>query len=153
MLSARHYRYIAIESLIGAVICLGLSVFFVWLMFHGQRHIEVGPLIIDSAPQTFMIALMTMLVPTLITRKRVKSGAAPAADGSVRLPRNALVRSLVIALAALVIGFTANAAGFLLLAPDGLPYPAALAAKAAYGAALGAIIASIAVTAALRDRP
>src|ERR1700691_6041774 len=54
-----------------------ISVGFDWLVFHGHDHVPSsgpGGLVRDAAPQTFIITLMSTLVPSLVTRKRMRSG-------------------------------------------------------------------------------
>jgi hypothetical protein len=64
-------QYIVVETLISVGINTALSIGFVFLVFHGQSHISAtGPhgIVFDMAPQTFMISLMSCLVPALLTR-------------------------------------------------------------------------------------
>ena len=99
-----------------------------------------------------MIALMTTIVPTLVTRRRLRAGTvgALARPGS-RLPANLALRALLVALLAAAAGLALH---WLLLAAAGRaewPFGAVLAMKIAYGAALAAICAPWLLRRALAD--
>jgi hypothetical protein len=96
-----HKRYIAVETAISVAINIGISAAFMFLVFGRSPKIDLwGPhgLALDFIPQTFMITLMSVLIPSLITRRRLKSGliAGRAAVGDSRLPRNILFRAIII---------------------------------------------------------
>ena len=55
-----------------------ISALFMAMVFGGKASIDLwGPhgLAIDFVPQTFMISAMSILVPTLIARRRMRGGA------------------------------------------------------------------------------
>jgi len=92
-------------------------------------------LAIDFVPQSIAVALMSALVPALIARKRLGNGPAL---------RPILIRAALFALAGGVLGgllaLSIGAAG---LSANG--WGAALAIKIAYGGALGALVATLAL--------
>jgi hypothetical protein len=149
-------RYIFVETLISMIVNAAISAGFAWLVFGGQREIGLwgsGGLALDFAPQTFMIATMSVLVPTALTRRRIKAGALAEGRGPPpRLPRNPLVRAVLIATAATcVLGGAATA----LLAASWsgpLAFGAVLPLKIVYGAAVALLITPYALRAALADR-
>lgn len=147
-------RYLRKEAAIAAVINAALSVGFTVLMFGGMARVPVagtGGLIVDSVPQSLMVAAMSTLVPTLLTRRRVAAGAIPSLATSDRLPRKAAVRALVVgALVAVLAGGTH--ALLLPLTGTAWPFAVVLGYKALYGALLGAGIAWWAARAALSFR-
>ncbi len=68
-------RYIVVETAISMFINMILSALFMALVFGKQDRIELwGPhgLALDCAPQTFMISLMSVLIPTAIARRRLR---------------------------------------------------------------------------------
>ena len=70
-------KYLASETALSMAINAAISIGFAWLVFHGHDHVRTsgpGGLVRDAAPQTFMITLMSTLVPSLVTRKRMHSG-------------------------------------------------------------------------------
>jgi hypothetical protein len=148
-----HRRYIAVETLISVIINTVISIGFVWFAFGGQSQVAVAALIPDAIPQSFMIALMSTIVPTLLTRRRRQAGTIAAMSrtrpklfGS--LPVRALAAAFVAALAGLAIHFVV----LVTLAPGGLTFDATLAFKAAYGAMLAAIVTPAMLLVALSDR-
>lgn len=141
--------YLRRETLISAAINCVLSVAFTVLAFGGQARIGWAALAWDALPQSFAIALMATLVPTLLTRKRLRAGtiASLSASGGKR-PHSALLRALIVAL-----GVTAVAGSLhyllLPLAPADWSFAAVLGYKSFYGAVLGAGIGHLAVRSAL----
>lgn len=140
MTSAQR-RYLAIETGIAAVINAVLSLIFVLLVFDGLDRVPAlgdSGLAFDALPQSFMVALMSALVPAILTRKRLRArlidGASPPAIGAI------VVRAVIVAvLAALVL--TALQFALLRIGPESYPFGPVLVAKMLYGAILGAAIA------------
>lgn len=149
-------RYIMIETLISMAVNAAFSAGFALLIFGGRAEIGLwGPdgLALDFAPQTFVIAMMSVLVPTALTRRRIRSGAlAPGRGAPSRLPGNLLVRALLLALVAtLLLGGTATA----LLAATWsgpLAFGAVLPLKIIYGAFVALAVTPPALRAAFQDR-
>lgn len=92
-------------------------------------------LAIDFVPQSIAVALMSALVPALIARKRLGNGPAL---------RPILIRAALFALAGGFLGgllaLSIGAAGL-----STIGWGAALAIKIAYGGALGALVATLAL--------
>ena len=148
-----HRRYLATEMTVAAVISAVLSIVFVVLVFGGRDMVPVwgaGGLVVDALPQSAMIALMSALVPTLLTRRRMRAGAVMPRAGRRWSPRHAVGRALVIAAAATLLAGIAHTA-LLPLGPARWPFVAVLAYKPIYGALLGGAVAWCAVMVALAD--
>ena len=149
-------RYIAIETAISVVINVGFSALFFYLVFGRSERIELwGPhgFAFDYFPQTFMITLMAVIVPTILTRKRANSGKVARRESAIgaRLPRNVVLRALLLAaLAAVVMGAVAVwiTDSFWSGDPTHLKL---LELKMAYGAVVAAIMTPIGLIAALSD--
>ncbi len=152
-MTAAQRRYRRTEMAVAAVISAVLSGVFVALLFGGQAEVPVvgwNGLIVDALPQTAMIALMSSLVPTLLTRRRTRRGnVAPLLTAS-RWPAAVLLRISAFVLLATMLAGGLHAT-LLPLGPSAWPLSAVLAGKILYGAALGMAVAGLAVTAALRD--
>ena len=147
-------RYIVIETGISMAVNAAFSAAFAFLVFGGRTEIGLwgpGGLALDFAPQTFVIAMMSVLVPAALTRRRLRSGMLAPVKGASRLPRNLPARALVIALpATLLLGAAATA----LLAATWtgpLTFGAALPLKTFYGALVALAVTPLALRAALRD--
>ena len=70
-------RYVAVETAVSIVINVLISALFMFAVFGRTPLIDLWGshgLAIDFIPQTFMISAMSVLVPTLIARKRVRQG-------------------------------------------------------------------------------
>jgi hypothetical protein len=84
--------YVAFETLISVAINTILSVGFVYLVFHRQTLIPatgVHGIVVDMVPQTFIVILMSFLVPSILTRRRRVTGALSWHDaGSASAPYN-----------------------------------------------------------------
>jgi pilus assembly protein TadC len=149
---APHGRYIATETGISAVINAALSLLAAWLVFHTRTAIGatgVGGYAVDFLPQTFMVTFMSTLVPTWLTRRRVRSGQlAKSPRSGLPLPHNVFLRALAIALTAtLVIGVACMLVSRQWNAP--LQFDALLILKVVYGVLLSIPITRFVLRAAL----
>jgi hypothetical protein len=150
-----HARYMRNETLIAMLINSLFSAAFMFIVFGGREEIALwgaNGVALDFVPQTFVITMMTVVVATLLTRKRVRSEAVPAdAAAPSALPRNVVLRAGLLALIATAM-FGGVATAILAIAWSG-PYAFApmLVFKIAYGAMVAAVMATIALRAALRD--
>ena len=84
-----YRRYVAVETAVSIVINVLISALFMFAVFGRTPLIDLWGshgLAIDFIPQTFMISAMSVLVPTLIARKRIRQGVL-APRRSVAPPR------------------------------------------------------------------
>lgn len=152
-MSPAHRLYAVQEAAIGAVINGVLSLVFALIVFHGVPRIAASALIFDAIPQNFMVALMSMAVPTLLTRRRVAAGAITSLPApGFALPRMVGVRALLVAVSVATIAWLAHALLMPVLLPHGAPFGPVLVGKTFYGALLGALMTLLAVRHALADR-
>lgn len=147
-------RYIIVETLIGMAINAAISAGFAIFVFGGRAEVGLwgaDGLALDFVPQTFMVALMSALVPSLLTRRRIAAGAIHARGAPAPLPRNLLLRALLLAsLATILLGGGATLIlAFLLSGP--VAFGALLPLKIAYGALVSALVTPLALRAALAD--
>lgn len=153
MLTRSQCRYLIVETAISVAINTVISIGFVYLAFGGQAQVATAALIPDAVPQSFMIALMSTVVPTMLTRRRRRAGLIEGHDNVVPdLLRSLPVRALLFAVITAVAGFAASALLIGTLAPPQLPFAAVLTGKAVYGALLAAVVTPFALTLALADR-
>ncbi|MGA9875481.1 MAG: hypothetical protein WBQ21_06710 [Solirubrobacteraceae bacterium] len=143
------------ETLISIAINVALSIGFVVLAFHGQSEVSMTGrhgIVVDMAPQTFMVVLMSFLVPALLTRRRLTQGAliwrnSVATKSGFNaffwaLPAAVIGTCLVVGLSWLVLPK---------LWPTGVAFRSLLLAKAVFGGALAAFITPWAIKKALYD--
>ena len=153
-MSSEHGRYVIVETIVGMAINVVLSGVFTWLFFHGRPTIAFAGAHgygVDFFPQAFAIALMSVVVPTLLTRKRLNNEKIKRLDGADWFPAKLFVRAPLIAVTAtLVLG-----GGLYVLGRDDLPQTATfstlLSIKLVYGAVVALLVTPMALIAALRD--
>ncbi|MDM0032387.1 hypothetical protein QTI33_09645 [Variovorax sp. J22P271] len=158
VLSTAHRRYLRTELLLGCVFNAVLSVMFAFVALQGRAAMPlwgVDGMAIDLIPTVFMITLVGNLIVTLLTRKRVRDGRVPPlepTDGpGARLPRNALLRVLVLALLMTIVLVPLSTAVLAALGLHSMPSSPFIAYKLIYGMAVGALSAPLVIRAALAD--
>ena len=151
-----HRRYIAVETAVSVVINVLISALFMFAVFGRTPLIELWGthgLAVDFIPQSFMISAMSVLVPTLIARKRIREGALSTRLSATPSRPFAHLAVRVVVLAALLTVIL-GAAGVALLSavwtgPVGFwqafPY------KLAYGATVALIATPIGLSMALSE--
>jgi hypothetical protein len=146
----RGAAYIATERRISIAVNALLSLLFFLLVFGLPARVPVagpGGYAFDFVPQSFMIALMSTLVPGLLTAARIRQRRiAGSAETGVAIVRRALLTAVVAALAGGVV-----AAVLLYSGVATLPLVPALAAKILYGAVLASVVTPIGLHRALRS--
>jgi hypothetical protein len=149
-------RYIATETLISIAINVALSIGFVFVVFHGVPTVEVGGrhgMIIDMAPQTFMVTLMSCLVPGLLTRNRHAAGRLAWHESGARIVVSKIIlRAVVVAVFGTCVVLTLSALTFPHLFAGGLRFGTFLIGKAIFGGILAAIVTPWAIARVLRQK-
>jgi len=146
-------QYIRRETLISIAINCFFSALFFFVVFGGKERIPVwglGNWVFDFLPQSFMIALLSTIVPGAIAVKRLRSGRVQALGHRSPLPRNLLLRGLVLAAVSAIVGAAAIAL-LVAAATDAahLEPVSALTLKIAYAALLSILITPPGLRAAL----
>ena len=158
-LSDRHRRYLLIETAVSTVFNTAISALFAFLLAQGAPTVPLWGatgMAFDLLPTVFMITLVTTLIVTLLTRKRIRAGKVPplgAGEGGWLgwAPRNAALRALVYAgLLALVL-VPVSIAVLVLLGVHALPFHIFLPYKMIYGAALSILATPLIARAALAE--
>lgn len=150
-----HRKYLIVETLVSVVVNGAISALFVVLAFAGRSEVDLwgpGNLAVDLLPQTFAVAFMSVLVPTILTRKRLRSGKLGRAEGvSSRLPRNLWLRSLLLAVAATVLIAGTMIALLAALWSGPIAYGDLFLLKVLYGGVVALLVTPIALVATLAD--
>jgi hypothetical protein len=155
-----HMRYVALETSIGMAINGILSMGLTYVLF--QAHVPIpgiGPALLrDFAIQSFIVALASVLVPTLLTRRRCHRGTLQGLERGPDWERragwfsNLLLRALLIAGCATAIGVALLYWGVLpQLSPADFTLSSFLEFKGAVGALVAFAVTPIAVLMALAD--
>lgn len=145
-------KYVRRETVTSAIVSAVLTILLFFVVFGEIDPVPswgAGGWVFDFVPQSFMIALMSIVVPGLLVRRQIRVGAVARLPGETRLPRNLLARALVLALAAALLGTALVGAVVLAVQQPALPFAVALILKVAYGAALAALITPLGLRAAL----
>ncbi|HSI16832.1 MAG TPA: hypothetical protein VK980_03625 [Sphingomonas sp.] len=139
-----------IETLISIAINTMISVCIAWLVFGGPASVARRALVLDAAPQSFMIVLMSVVVPGVLTRRRMARGQiAPIAGPR---PRYSLaVRAIAMAMILAVAGVALHAVLLGSLTPQVWDLRHVITLKATYGAALAAAVTPTMLRYALRS--
>jgi hypothetical protein len=148
-------RTLMVEAAISIIPNAVVSALFVWLLFRGVQRIGLWGtqgVAFDLVPTTFMLTLMTTIGLTIIVRRRVQAGKAKPAAGSTRLPRNPVLRGIVLGLLMLLAFVPASVLALNLFWAGDWTFNQMLLFKIAYGIAIGLIATPLVVLAALRDR-
>jgi hypothetical protein len=137
-------QYVAVETLISMAINAALSIGFVFLVFHGLRVIPAAGshgVIVDMAPQTFMVTLMSCLVPALLTRSRHAAGRLAWHSGTTRgLISHICLRAAVLAVLATIAVVAVSWIVLPHLLPNGIAFVPLVVCKALFGMALAAAV-------------
>lgn len=138
-----HAEYVRKETILSMAINGVLSAGFFLLVFGRASPVPlwgVGNWTFDFLPQSFMIALMSTLVPGAITRKRLRDGVLKPSGIRPRLPSSLIARALVLGVGAAAVGTASVAAVAAVLGGEEMVWGAAFALKVVYGIALAAIV-------------
>ena len=153
-------RYVALETTIGMAINAILSMGLTYALFvaHVPMPGDSPALLSDIGTQCFIVALASVVVPTLLTRRRCHRGAIQRLERRPGWERragwldNLLLRALLISMCATAIGVTLLYWAILpQLAPAGFTISAFLALKGTVGAVVAFAVTPIAVHLALGD--
>ncbi len=160
-LSAGHKRYVKAETAIGIGFNGVLSVLF-GLPFYSVPSIPLWGnqgMALDLVPTVFMITLVQTIIITLITRKRIKSGAAtplpqPRAAYPVLnlLPQNVVARAVLMAFVLSLILVPLTIGAMVILGVDGIAFAPFISFKVVYGVAVGMLSAPLSLLAGLSDK-
>jgi hypothetical protein len=150
----KHVRYVALETTIGTAINAILSVALTYALF--EAHVAMpgdsSALLRDIGTQCFVVALASVLLPTLLTRRRCQGGALQRLERRASWLDNLLVRAILIAAGATAIGVALLYCVILPhLGPAIFTISAFLAFKGTVGALIAFAVTPIAVHLALGD--
>jgi hypothetical protein len=144
-------RETAKSSFINGAVSGGLTL----LVFGSQSEITVwGPpsFALDFIPQTFMGALMSVIIPTIVSRKLRQTGKLPPiSPRAIRLPKNAVLRGAIAGLAGCIALCLPVILALLPFAEHSFQLPAAIAIKVLYGVVVPCVFTPLSILAAMAD--
>jgi len=147
-LSGAHRKYIWAETMVGAVFNTVISIIFAFLVARGVDAVPLWGamgMAVDFVPTVFMITLVTTLIVTLLARKRLAQGKAPALPRSLGgplgwAPRAAVVRGLIYALLFTIVLVPLSIGALIALNATAMPVTTFVVFKALYGLMLSLLI-------------
>jgi hypothetical protein len=150
----KHVRYVAVETLIGTAINAILSMALTYALF--EAHVPMpgdsSALLRDIGTQCFVVALASVLLPTLLTRRRCKGGVLQRLERRGSWLDSLLLRAVLIPACATAIGVALLYCAILpRLAPASLTISAFLAFKGTAGALVAFAVTPVAIHLALGD--
>jgi hypothetical protein len=149
-----YIRYVALETAIGTAINAILSVGLTYALFAGHVPMpgDSPALLRDIGTQCFIVALASVLVPTLLTRRRCQGGSVQGLERPAGWVDNLLLRALLLAACATAVGVALLYWAMLTqLAPGRFTISAFLAFKGTVGGLVAFAVTPIAVHLALGD--
>lgn len=145
-------QYVRRETGVGVIMASVLTVLVFFVVFGGLAEIPTwgrSGWVFDFVPQSFMIALMGTLIPGVLAQRKLRAGVVMSLPGTMRLPRNLVVRALILAVVSAVLGTALVAVVTFAAQQESLAFGVALMLKVAYGALLAALITPLGLRAAL----
>ena len=150
MADARIKRYVLRETAIAALFNMAFSVGFAWFFFRNLAQVPQMTLIIDAIPQSFAVTFFGVLIPTLITRAKIRSGKLAALQyRPSRLPANPALRAITMGILAAVGGGLLHLLVFRGLQIEAMSVNTTLLYKPIYAALLTLFVTPIALRIAL----
>ena len=147
-------NYLAVETAGSGVVNGILNFAAAFALFHGRSRVPAtGPasLLRDLIGETFLVTALSILVPTLVARRRRRAGTLPVSTGRRPKPPNLYLRALVAGLICTCACMPFNALLLPRIFPDGVSFRNVLLYKTLYGTVLGAIATLLAVRRALHE--
>lgn len=144
--------YIRKETMISMIINGAFSLIFFLIIFRQAATVPLwgaGNWVFDMLPQSFMVTLMSTLVPGAITARRLRAGVLQPSSQQSRLPRSLVLRALLLAVVSAFLGTGLIALIAMLSELADLPWTTALLVKILYGILLSALVTPIGLRAAL----
>lgn len=134
-MDVKHSRYLAVETSGSTIVNAVLNLLGAWIEFHGRARIATSGsrgLVADTIGQTLIVAFLSVLVPSILTRRR------QGATSQITAKRpNLYLRSLLAAVVFTLIGTAFNALLLPRLFPAGVSHHDVLLYKTVYGALVG----------------
>ncbi len=154
MLNSTQAAYIRIELLIGTIIGGVVSGAFCIAIFGKASVITGNDIAFDAIPHSFMLTLMAILVPSQITKSRLRRGmiAPLTVERLPWLKRHLIIGSVATASAMTVVGYALHAILLPIVGPAVWPLWMLLAFKIAYGMIICLIIGRWVLKSAMSER-
>lgn len=133
--------YFIKETTISSLINAAFSFMFAHAAFGGVDLVTKQELVINAIPQSLFVTFFGVLVPTLLTQRRVKANKIRMLPiRTILLPQNLLFRALVLAIPVALIGGGLHLIATNVLALDEVAGNSAVIWQTIYGAILAWVV-------------
>ena len=151
-ISEAHLRYLVIETAISVVFNTFASFLISLVVFNGSATEPLSRILLDLIPQNFMVAFITVLIATVLTRRRRRLGKIDRLQGrATGFPSHAVLRAAGAGAVVAAITFPLLAGVLPAIAPSIWSSHAVLYFKCVDAALLALLITPPALQMALRD--
>ena len=149
-------KYLATETASSAVSNALLNWLGALAVFHGRGSIPVGGskgLVMDSIGKTFLVVCLSILIPSILTRRRLQAGVLLPAPSHLRVARrgNVYLRSFLAGILAAFVVVGCNALLLPRVFPATVSHSHAVLFKVVCGAVIGGIATALAISAVLKE--
>lgn len=152
MADATIKRYILRETAVTTLFNMAFSFGFAWFFFRKLEQILQKELIVDAIPQSFAVTFFGVLIPTIITRAKIRRGSIAALQyRPSRLPANPLLRAITMGILAAIGGGLLHLLVLRGLQIEYLSIDTTLIYKPVYGALLTWIVTPVGLWIALAE--
>jgi hypothetical protein len=142
-------QYLAIETVSSGVVNGLLNLAAAYAIFHAHNRIPAvgsGSLLQDSIGETFIVATLSVLIPSLIARSRRRAGTLPVfGDRPAARENNLYVRAIITGVIFTAVLVPCNWLLLPRIFPTGVSFTNVLLFKTLYGAAVGSLATFLAV--------
>lgn len=152
----KNPKYLAVETTSSTIVNGLLNLLGAFLEFHGRTQIPTtghGGLVQDTIGQTFIVAFLSVLVPSLLTRRRQRAAGyfEQQSEPGARKPANLYLHALTVGVVFTALGAAFNAMLLPRLFPDTVSHAHVLLYKTVYGAVVGMFATWFALRAILTE--
>jgi hypothetical protein len=155
-LDEKDRKYLVIETAASGLVNGALNFAAAYLIFHGSARIPTtgpGSMLRDSIGETFIVTVLSVLIPSLVTRHRQRVGSLPVSASMHPSPTSRLyVRAIVTGLVFTSVFVPSNALVLPMMFPNGVSFSNILLFKTLYGAVLGSLATWLAIHKILNRR-
>jgi hypothetical protein len=158
-LTPSQRRYLLVDNCVGSFIAnLLINGIIAWLLYRNATHVPLwgqSSIAGDTIATAFLLPAITCLIVTPLARGRVRSGqVAAAADALWRwIPRNMIVRAVIIGLAGLIVTAPLALSAFGVLGVGALSPWHFVYYKATFAALEGALVTPFLALWAISEQP
>jgi len=148
-------KYLAVETAASGLVNGILNFAFAFAIFYGHGRIPTagpGSLLRDTIGETFLVTALSVLISSLIARRRGRAGTLPiSGNPNPKSAGNLYLRAIIMGLIFTAVGVSCNALLLPRMFPAGVSLRNVLLFKTFYGVLIGSIATFLAVQRVLKE--